>query len=232
MLRKCLLLGLLLALLIPVADRPHTQAQTAESDAPFLYYYSPIHNAFVIERADGTDRRILAEHHLPETGTSIHGPGWSPSGLWFAWDDLNYPRYTDSSTLYVVGADGGEVMTWTINERGSIRGLQWSPTADMLLVRFELASQEYYLAFAYYLLDPTTGNMNLFYVTRDIHPQQAYWTPDGQSIAIYYTQDIATNLWDQYPPGLTIMALDGSTTSRDVMFLWNVIPRLEQHPIG
>jgi hypothetical protein len=37
-----------------------------KSDAPLLYYYSTIENAFVIERGDGSEQRTLTEFTIPQ----------------------------------------------------------------------------------------------------------------------------------------------------------------------
>ncbi|HML22848.1 MAG TPA: hypothetical protein PKD09_14450, partial [Aggregatilinea sp.] len=42
-----------------LAAGPVAAQGDSESDAPYIYYYSSDHNAFVIERADGTDTRLL-----------------------------------------------------------------------------------------------------------------------------------------------------------------------------
>lgn len=83
------------------------------SDAPFLYYYSSQQEAFIIERADGTDSRILADYKLPQlegssqSGGRIEGPGWSPTGKWFAWTAMPHIRVSDLSA-YVVSRDGNQ----------------------------------------------------------------------------------------------------------------------------
>lgn len=85
---------------------------------PYLYYYSDVLNAFVIERADGTDSRIF----IDEVQSVTNVPGWSPSGEWFAYH---------SAETYVVSLQGEP--SEFVNGIQSPR-LSWSPTADMLFV--------------------------------------------------------------------------------------------------
>lgn len=58
---------------------------TAQDDPPYIYYYSGTLNGIVVERADGTDSRILGQGLMPEAANFVDGPGWSPDGRWFAW---------------------------------------------------------------------------------------------------------------------------------------------------
>jgi len=58
--------------------------QGIEESPPYLYYYSPVENAFIIERADGSDPRIFGVGLLPSDTRSVSGPGWSPDGKRFA----------------------------------------------------------------------------------------------------------------------------------------------------
>ena len=73
---------LLLCVLIPV--------EASDEEIPFMYYYDESESAFIVERADGSDRRILAEYAFPDMVNSnflvIGGAGWSPSGEWFVLD--------------------------------------------------------------------------------------------------------------------------------------------------
>ena len=61
----------------------HAIAQ--ESDAPFIYYYSPDDRAIVIERADGSDRHTIRNPQLPPNHDFLFDLQWSPSGEWLAW---------------------------------------------------------------------------------------------------------------------------------------------------
>jgi WD40 repeat protein len=58
---------------------------TAQSDAPYVYYYSRLLGGWVIERADGTDSRLFAQDVMPPEHQVVRQIGWSPSGEWFAW---------------------------------------------------------------------------------------------------------------------------------------------------
>lgn len=51
---------------------------------PYLYYYSRMLGGIIIEQADGSDSRIIGEDVIPPGMTGLSGPGWSPSGHYFA----------------------------------------------------------------------------------------------------------------------------------------------------
>ena len=87
-----------------------TEAQT--EDAPYLYYFSREFNAFVIERADGTDRHWLGKGLAREHASKIGGPGWSPSGQWLAWTDNRFTKeYDHGDKPFVIHADGTRRLT-------------------------------------------------------------------------------------------------------------------------
>lgn len=81
----------------------------AQSDAPYVYYYSRVLDGWVIERADGTGSRLLTQGMMPPEHLVVWERGWSPSGEWFAW--LSAPSYsTNAATRHAV---------WLVNIDGS-----------------------------------------------------------------------------------------------------------------
>src|SRR5436190_2221405 len=74
---------------------------SAHPDAPYIYYYSPSKQAFIIERADGQDSRVLTSYNLPEE-TVIKGPGWSKDEQWFAWTAKVYAGGSIPTNVYIV----------------------------------------------------------------------------------------------------------------------------------
>lgn len=58
---------------------------SAQSDAPYLYYFHADVNAWVIERADGTDSRLLGQGVSEKSDTTAEGI-WSPTGEWLIWN--------------------------------------------------------------------------------------------------------------------------------------------------
>lgn len=113
----------------------------AQADVPYIYYFSHDLRAFVIERADGIDTRVLGPA-LPEpkeeavgfAGFGIDGPGWSPSGKWFAWTTKLV--YLGGGPLpsrpSVVRADGAQRLT--LLDHLDFAQMAWAPHDDRLLV--------------------------------------------------------------------------------------------------
>jgi WD40 repeat protein len=114
-------------------------SHTQERSTPYIYYFSDDLNAFIIERADGTDTRVLGDGLMALAGDAQHihvaGPGWSPSGQWFAWTaaqvregGLGKVRYRP----YIMNADGTQRLTLLDHLRDA--ELAWASDEDVLFV--------------------------------------------------------------------------------------------------
>src|SRR5579864_2788173 len=129
----------LLVLLLPFSTFAPAHGQS--SAAPYIYYYSDEINAFIIERADGTDTRILGAGLMPplapETLPLVSGPGWSPSGKWFAWNFAQIGTGEirtgyDNILPYAVKADGSQRLT-LLDGLKNVE-MTWAPHSDLLFV--------------------------------------------------------------------------------------------------
>jgi WD40 repeat protein len=119
-----------------------SSAQHNEANNPYIYYYAQDLNAFVVERADGKDRRIFGEgltESVPGTRLVMDGPGWSPSREWFAWtvDYASFIGYRPQLVprAYVVRADSTQRLT-LLDEVDNAK-IAWSPKRDLLLMASE-----------------------------------------------------------------------------------------------
>ncbi|HML22685.1 MAG TPA: WD40 repeat domain-containing protein [Aggregatilinea sp.] len=145
MIRSWLRVGLCALVLCGALAAGQVRAQgDGESDAPYIYYYSNVHNAFVIERADGTDTHLLGEGvtgpapvigELP-SAVAVSGPGWSPSGKWFAWIKRpNFQGYpVRATTVYTLSTDGQRRLTLLDDVEFDYVQAMWAQDADLLLV--------------------------------------------------------------------------------------------------
>ncbi len=97
-----------------------TSVALAQSPEPYIYYFSDILHAFVIERADGSDSRAIGQEVIPATHNAATGAGWSPSGRWLAF-----------TTYYDSGFRGG---AWEPNLLKADRGLETNtkPLAEQI----------------------------------------------------------------------------------------------------
>lgn len=190
-------LGLALAgLLVLLIGSGSSEVVAQEGEAPYLYYYSQTHNGFVIERADGTDSRILAQGVMGADEELSGGPAWSPSGQWFAWGYGYRDPETDTyiNQYQVVSSDGQRTVS-------VLDGLQdytmlWSPVDDLLFlyrssyIRQDGAAYPYHRVAAALIIDPEQDLIlsQLTIETDDIYRVSVYgeWTPDGQAGVIHY----------------------------------------------
>lgn len=103
-----------------------TQTVAQESNAPFLYYYSPQDQAIVVERADGTDRRLLAKGEM--LGSDPIYTYWTPTGEWLIIRS-HVDEYTEQA--FAVRYDGTAIM----EDLGDMSFSRWSPVGNYYIQR-------------------------------------------------------------------------------------------------
>ncbi len=163
----------------------------APSEAPYLYYYSDVLNAFVIERADGSDSRMIGQNIMPEVRNLFTGPGWSPSGDWFAWTAYKnrgaIGGYTGPTWSYVVSTHTGEVFDPVNGLEEAI--LSWSPQADYLLV-----------------IDPTDSEQptEVDGIGASYRPSVTLYNMQGQEVVLNFSIQVLGSTW--YTSGVSNVA--------------------------
>lgn len=136
-------------------------AHAQDDPPPYLFYYSMQHNAFVIERADGTDSRLLADGVMSPETNAADGPGWSPSGEWFAWSsrEIIATGANSPSQPHAISVDGTRRVTTLDAYPHAV--VDWVPGTDLLLV----------VGYSYSpAMDEETGKYTLFLDTAIIDP--------------------------------------------------------------
>jgi WD40 repeat protein len=153
----------------------------AEDEAPpYLYYYSNTLNAFVVERADGTDSRTLANEIVGVDVHSISTVGWSPSGDWLAWVE-------GQSILKMMTTDGSRYRTFT--DADHYLSAKWSPTEDLLFVAQGPNAHREEVSIRFTLIDVSRDQIITQFeriIKESNSLTNAEWTPDGQFIGFYY----------------------------------------------
>jgi WD40 repeat protein len=159
----------------------------AQSDTPpYLYYFSPPLNAFVIERADGSESRLLGQGTF-EQGTNFATGEWSPSGRWFA-------GYTGSfgegglgrSRSFLFNVDGTQAHNW-LHETRTIRQLAWSPVEDLMFVVAAKILGDYSAGNDVYLYDAASQTVITSFYMSIPSGQQPVWSEDGAFFAYFYS---------------------------------------------
>ncbi|MBZ0318946.1 MAG: hypothetical protein K8L91_21200 [Anaerolineae bacterium] len=145
------------------------QAGSEDSDAPYLYYFDSAARYWVIEKADGTDKHILGEglvQRAPDAYTvDVGGPGWSPSGQWFAFTSrsvFGMIGSTPSEQAHIISVDGRQHLTLLDDLARLDAGISmaWSPVADLLMMA---------ATYTQYAVDPNTGSPDYSMGTIEVH---------------------------------------------------------------
>lgn len=164
--------------------------------APYLYYYSDTLRSFVLERADGTDSRVLSQVVMPEDTTDIRIRGWSPSGEWLAWrSSSTLPGGNTRNSVWAANIDGVHSLEM-LADVGNVYDMIWSPTEDLLFLSdWEQTTSGFnYQAVStlrFFLIDAqtrttiTTFEMEISFA--NLGP--AAWRLDGQYVTFEYSVD-------------------------------------------
>ncbi|MCL4880439.1 MAG: WD40 repeat domain-containing protein [Anaerolineae bacterium] len=208
-------IGICVLLLLMLIPHGYTQEPSNEpSTAPALYFYSGFYGGFIVERADGTDSHLMGMNVEYSYHNSRWGPGFSPSGRWFAWMSGQYRGYGGHFTAYPW------IMETETNQRiamldglAEVRYMAWSPTHDYLLVRYARGfrlpepGEEYPDGVdPVYVFDMATQTIIAQVEASEYYPVQ--WTPDGEHLLVFeQDEDRERRLQTCW---LKIIALDGS----------------------
>lgn len=175
-----------LLVLVFLVIAPAANAQEGEDEAPYLYYYSTLLNGIVIERADGSDSRVIGGDVMPPETDTVYGE-WSPTGEWFAWrsgvDDG--PGYS-TRKAWIISADGSNRLTMLDNLR-DVQQMAWSPVEDLLFLRDSHSDRDMKTN---YLINVPTGDLiTSFTTTYGVSSSSSIrWTPDGSYVVFFYDQ--------------------------------------------
>jgi hypothetical protein len=172
-----------------------TVVRAQENPSPYLYYYSEEVDAFVIERADGSDRYTFGQGMIPSDTRSVNWLAWSPSGEWLSWisrgDPYEYSR--NFSTPGVIHMDGTRRFEF-LDEIVGDGGLSWSPTEDFILVGGSTSGIRSFdydapLDFVFYLIDAPNDHIITRFTLHTTPRGLGWpnWTPDGSYATIHYT---------------------------------------------
>lgn len=121
---------LLFILSLPLSNQLRVTESFDDAKAPFIQYYSPTLRGMVIERADGTDTRIIGQGDVASESQIIVGPGWSPRGDWFAWYSTDVGIRT--AKAHIFKADNSRRVT-VLDGMTDINQMAWVGNKNWLL---------------------------------------------------------------------------------------------------
>jgi WD40 repeat protein len=166
------------------------QENNSNDKAPYIYYYSRLHNAFIIERADGTDGILLGEDLMPDEHSLVWDVGWSPSGEWLTWISTPSAEYAQaamrSNAVWAIRHDGSERLT-ILDDIGWTSEIKWSPTADILILTnflensFDVHTNTSSRTMGLYVIDVERQEI-IFSKIFDYGIRNILWTPNGNRI--------------------------------------------------
>lgn len=101
---------------------------------PYIHYYDYLRGGLVIERADGTDSRLIPDL-IPDGHNAALMPEWSASGKWFVSSTYEYNAepVEHNLTTVIAATDGGRKIDLG-SSLASRRKFLWSPVEDVLFV--------------------------------------------------------------------------------------------------
>src|SRR5690606_39134918 len=196
-------------------------ASSQSEAAPYLYYFSEERHAFVIERADGTDSRLLGQGSIPINAVGADGAdgadgAWSASGEYFAWATRKRwlewvdPRQTnEAEEAFGILRSDGSAVPLDLPEGIWRHRFAWSPTGDHVLLTLQGSpSPAFYL-----LINPKDGMISQPFLF-DEPPEIASlpgWTLDGKWLVLTYFAGESVN--DKYESFEMLRAIhhDGRT---------------------
>jgi WD40 repeat protein len=213
--------------LLPIIPTTSIHAQNT-ADAPYIYYYSNVLNSFVIEQADGSGARQFGQDLMDDAPVSIFGPGWSPSGQWFAWQAVLGQRPNLRYVPFALNIDGIQQPNGLDEYTSAL--VDWSPVEDLLIVSGYIGTPQtdtettlVTTTVRIKLIDATTDNVVFSHDIPDyVIGSTSNGTPRGNLIqppAIFWTQDSqhfivrTTNL---------TFGVNGSIAAGGIEYVYNV----------
>ena len=176
-----------LLVIMPVHGQP-------EEAPPYLYYYSSLLGGLIIERADGTDSRHIGADIIPPDMTGLGGPGWSPSGNYFA------ARQSPQEAIFLIDMQGDNVIDWI--DRIKPVEMQWSPSGEDWL--FIIGTTTRYTggrqSITFLLVDVERETVLVEYVENfamwPYERSDTIWQPEQEQIRFYIAPEIYSD--DQF----------------------------------
>ncbi len=175
-----------------------SQLAKAQEPAPYLYYYSDKDNAFVIERADGTDQHLLAKDETPrqKNPLGIDGPGWSPDGKWFAWITTYSAEGAVFRNGHIIGSNSRKNLD-IFNRYKNVYQMDWSLGSKYLLLDLNPTYCKSQMTDCktdtYWLVDVEQAvTIAVFDIYRERVKVGIEWSTPDNSVSLYIGEEVFT----------------------------------------
>lgn len=192
----------------------HAQPDTTQ---PYLYYYSQLLGGLIIEHPDGTDSRQIAADVIPPNMTGLSGPGWSPSGKYFAaYNFIAQPYRSGTDTPYIIDLQGYSIASKLTTSIINTLYMQWSPSGTDVLLIVGLLHPDYETSF--WLVDVAQDKVIATFTT-PIEDLLSYsitevlWDVNQQQIMFY----VRARLVKEVPLYRVTMHFDGKIERQEVL---------------
>lgn len=199
------------------------QLAAQDTTAPYIWWYADTHDAFVIERADGSDSRFVAAGINPEEQIYFEDTAFSPSGEWLAWrSDSPTEGGVFTYTGYIVRVDGSEQLHF-LDSIEDIQLMRWSPTHDWLFIAYHDAAYHLHLMVIDVndarILTRINLNYSPEYGIGRSHYDEFHWSADGEEA--YYDSGIHRFILDGHGQ-VSIYPINQLHASADEFIVWDV----------
>lgn len=198
--------------------------QTDDTAPPFVYYYSNTDQAWVIERADGTERHLFGNGLMYEVENSIAELHWSPSGAYLTWGSqyLHAVPSPKPVRAHIARTDGTPIDS-LVDDIFDLLGMAWVPGQDWLLVEFS-GPPPYWDRFIR-LIDVPNKRILYEYTGSNTYQEPSNWpsivsASDDSSVYAYgagiiqFNTDGSIRQWRLHDPGRSNFSGDRIMTSR------------------
>lgn len=145
---------------------------------PYIHYYDYLRGGLVIERANGTDSRLIADL-IPDGHNAALMPEWSASGKWFVSSTYQYDGQPTVNLLstFIVNTDGQRKIDLGLSTSSHFK-VSWSPVEDTLLI---FTGEPTQTTIHMYLLEVETETV----LAEQVTPQPDYW----EDVSLHWAKD-------------------------------------------
>jgi hypothetical protein len=179
----------------------------ATDDTPAVYYYDYRRHAYVMQHVDSNTGYLFADDIVFDDHTDVSGPGWSPSGEWFAWLSGPWPGGAGAYVHYpwLIHRDNSQRTPLLDGFETDTLRLFWHPQRDILVMRAYTSRYGDNV----YLIDPKTESFIAAF-ENVAFDAGIHWSSSGEK---FFTIR-RTGFFEDRKSTLVVGSIDGTYTER------------------